>query len=84
VTVLSTGPASASARPPARPTRVERRAAVGDRLLDALESIVARHRALGPAEPTDLQAELIAAEVAHQLALTRSELRRIPFLLPVE
>nr|WP_252442758.1 hypothetical protein [Pseudonocardia humida] len=65
---------------PSRPTRSERRDAIGDRLLDALESIVARHRSLASSEPADLHAELIAAEVAHQLALTRSELRRIPFL----
>jgi hypothetical protein len=60
------------------PTRSQRRAAAGDRLLDALEEIVARHRALGVSGTTDLQAELIAAEVAHQLALTRSALRRLP------
>ncbi|WP_214405384.1 hypothetical protein [Pseudonocardia lacus] len=76
MTVLST--------PPPRPSRSERRDAIGDRLLDALESIVARHRSLASSEPTDLHAELIAAEVAHQLALTRSELRRIPFLRPGE
>ncbi len=62
------------------PTRAERRAAVGVRLLDALESIVDRHRATVSSEPVELHAELIAAEVAHQLALTRAELRRIPFL----
>ncbi len=76
MTVLSS-PLSST---PARPTRSERRDAIGDRLLDALESIVARHRSLAASEPVDLHAELIAAEVAHQLALTRSELRRIPFL----
>jgi cytochrome P450 len=62
------------------PTRVQRRAAIGERLLDSLESIVARHRSTASSEPVDLHAELIAAEVAHQLALTRAELRRIPFL----
>jgi hypothetical protein len=68
-----------SARP-STPTRTDRRTAIGDRLLDALEEIVARHRALGPAATTDLHTELIAAEVAHQLALTRSALRRLPAL----
>jgi hypothetical protein len=62
------------------PTRVERRVAVGDRLLDALEDIVARHRTLASSEPAVLHAELIAAEVAHQLALTRADLRRLPHL----
>ena len=80
MTILSTSVPST----PARPTRTERRDAIGDRLLDALESIVARHRSLATSEPADLHAELIAAEVAHQLALTRSELRRIPFLRPGE
>jgi hypothetical protein len=63
---------------PIRPSRTERRQAIGDRLLDALEDIVARHRSLASSEPVELHAELIAAEVAHQLALTRSELHRIP------
>jgi cytochrome P450 len=62
------------------PTRVQRRAAVGERLLDSLEAIVARHRSTASSEPADLHAELIAAEVAHQLALTRAELRLIPFV----
>ena len=75
MTVLSARPSTAA---PAAPSRAQRRAAVGDRLLDALEEIVARHRSLGPSATTDLHAELIAAEVAHQLALTRSALRRLP------
>jgi cytochrome P450 len=62
------------------PTRVQRRAAVGERLLDSLEAIIARHRSTAASEPAELHAELIAAEVAHQLALTRAELRRLPFL----
>jgi hypothetical protein len=62
------------------PTRVQRRAAVGERLLDSLEAIVARHRSTASSEPAVLHAELIAAEVAHQLALTRAELRLIPFV----
>ncbi len=61
-------------------TRAERRAAISSRFLDALEGIVQRHRALAPAEHQDLHAELIAAEVAHQLALVRAELARTPHL----
>jgi hypothetical protein len=74
VTVLSDHPTMPA------PTRAERRVAVGERLLDSLEAIVARHRSTVSSEPVELHAELIAAEVAHQLALTRAELRRIPFL----
>lgn len=78
--VLSTPPAiPPSTRPSAeRPTRSERRAQIGARFLDALESIVQRHRSLSPGEYGELHAELIAAEVAHQLALVRAELTRIP------
>jgi hypothetical protein len=74
VTVLSDHPSVPA------PTRTQRRAAVGERLLDALEAIVARHRSTASSEPAELHAELIAAEVAHQLALTRAELHRLPFL----
>jgi hypothetical protein len=69
-------PASAAERA----TRAERRAAIGSRFLDALEGIVRRHRSLAPAEHPDLHAELIAAEVAHHLALVRAELARAPHL----
>jgi hypothetical protein len=80
VDVLSTPPAiPPSPRPSAeRPTRSERRAQIGVRFLDALESIVQRHRSLSPGEHGELHAELIAAEVAHQLALVRAELTRTP------
>lgn len=72
-----------SATPPSRPapaSRAERRAVIGTRFLDALEDIVQRHRSVAPAEHLDLHAELIAAEVAHQLALVRAELARAPHL----
>src|SRR5690349_1693678 len=64
-----------------KPTRDDRRTEIVDRLLDALEDLVARHRALaGDPDQVDLHAELIAAEVAHELSVTRSALRRAPHL----
>lgn len=67
----------------ARPTREQRRSAAADNLLTALESIVRRHRALELAtDELGLHAELIAAEVAHQLAVTRSALQRSPAIRP--
>ncbi|MCE3551579.1 hypothetical protein LWC33_08945 [Pseudonocardia sp. RS11V-5] len=64
-----------------KPTRDDRRTEIVDRLLDALEDLVARHRALaGNPAQVDLHAELIAAEVAHELSVTRSALRRAPHL----
>ena len=69
--------------PPARQTREQRRSAAADNLLTALESIVRRHRALElHTDELGLHAELIAAEVAHQLAVTRSALQRNPALSP--
>lgn len=67
-------PAPTPLRAPA-PSRSPHGSAVGGRLLDRLEALVARHRALAPQSPEDrgLHAELIAAEVAHELALARSE-----------
>lgn len=66
---------------PARSTREQRRCAAADHLLTALESLVRRHRAL-QLDDDDLgpHAELITAEVAHQLALTRSVLQRSPVI----
>lgn len=59
------------------PTRDQRRAAAADRLLTALEDLVRRHRALPVDDEYDgLRAELIAAEVAHELSITRSALLR--------
>jgi hypothetical protein len=62
-----------------RLTRAQQRAAAADNLLTALESLVRRHRALElSTDELGLHAELIAAEVAHQLAVTRSALQRSP------
>lgn len=62
---------------PAVPTRDQHRAAAADRLLTALEDLVRRHRALPVDDEYDgLRAELIAAEVAHELSITRSALLR--------
>lgn len=66
-----------------RPTRDDRRTEIVSRLLDSLEDLVTRHRALaGDPTQVDLHAELIAAEVAHELSVTRSALRRHPPLRP--
>jgi hypothetical protein len=63
------------------------RQSIADRLLDSLEDLVRRHRALALQESSDgrkvdLHAELIAAEVAHELAMARSALHRHPALRP--
>jgi hypothetical protein len=64
-------------------TREQRRAAATDHLLAALEGLVHRHRAMAlDPEYGDLHAELIAAEVAHELAVTRSALQRHPWIAP--
>lgn len=65
--------------------RDRRRAEATDRLLDGLEALVARHRALAPRTPEDvgLHAELVTAEVAQELALARAALRRAPHLTVV-
>ena len=68
---------------PARPTRDAVRRSIADQLLGALDELVARHRALAlRGEHVELHAELIAAEVAHQLAMTRSALHRHPQVRP--
>ncbi|MDT7650905.1 MAG: hypothetical protein QOI36_2311 [Pseudonocardiales bacterium] len=60
-------------------TREQRRAATAEHLLSALEALVRRHRALAlDRDDVDLHAELISAEVAHELAITRSALQRHP------
>jgi len=65
------------------PTRDSVRRSIVDQLLVALDQLVARHRALAlHGEHVDLHAELIAAEVAHQLAITRSALHRHPQVRP--
>jgi hypothetical protein len=66
------------------PTRESIRRSISDRLLNSLEDLVRRHRALGrhaaeeSAQESALHAELIAAEVAHELAVARSALHRHP------
>jgi hypothetical protein len=66
------------------PTRDSVRRSIADRLLNSLEDLVRRHRALelnaaeGAAPEAALHAELIAAEVAHELAVARSALHRHP------
>jgi hypothetical protein len=63
------------------PTRDNVRRSIADQLLTALDELVARHRALELHDDRiELHAELIAAEVAHQLAMTRNALRRNPAL----
>jgi hypothetical protein len=63
------------------PTRDTVRRSIADQLLTALDELVARHRALELHDDRlELHAELIAAEVAHQLAMTRNALRRNPAL----
>ncbi|GAA1863828.1 hypothetical protein GCM10009836_50220 [Pseudonocardia ailaonensis] len=74
----SPAPVPAQERRPA-PTRGDRRTAIVDNLLDSLEDLVVRHRALaGDPAQVELHAELIAAEVAHALSVTRSALHRHP------
>ena len=67
------------------PTRDSIRHSIANRLLTSLEDLVRRHRALEPHAAEDsalhqsaLHAELIAAEVAHELAVARSALHRHP------
>lgn len=65
-------------------TRDSVRRSIADSLLTSLEELVRRHRALGPHTADGsmlhdpLHAELIAAEVAHELAVARSALHRHP------
>jgi hypothetical protein len=61
------------------PTRDDNRKRIADRLLTSLDDLVRRHRALAlHGEHVHLHAELIAAEVAHELALARTALHRHP------
>jgi hypothetical protein len=60
-------------------SREAARERVAARLLDSLDDLVRRHRSLAPAGPHGLlHADLIAGEVAHELAMARSALRRVP------
>ena len=59
--------------------RRTQRHAVTEHLLSALEDVVHRYRTLAlHVEHADLHAEVITAEVAHQLAVARSGLSRFP------
>jgi hypothetical protein len=52
---------------------------ITEQLLTGLERVVWRYRALRPpTEDADLYAEVVTAEVAHQLELARSALRGGP------
>jgi len=87
-----TAPSPATTVPaPVRPTartlaagelyddRQFRRQAITEHFLTALEDVVWRYRALaGHPEHADLYAEVVTAEVAHQLEVTRQALRRTP------
>ncbi|GEL23657.1 hypothetical protein PSU4_26110 [Pseudonocardia sulfidoxydans NBRC 16205] len=77
-------PSPPSASPSGASPRERRRADIAARLLDGLESLLTRHRAL-LVEPdiSALHAELIAAEVAHELELARAALQRTPSLTAV-
>lgn len=62
-------------------TRAGERHAITEHLLSALEDVVHRYRTLAlHVEHADLHAEVITAEVAHQLAVARDSLRRYPSL----
>ena len=66
---------------PVAPTRDDVRRSIADQLLGALDELVTRHRGLAVHdEHIELHAELIAAEVAHQLAMARSRLHRHPVI----
>ncbi len=55
------------------------RHAITEHLLTALEDVVLRYRTLAlHTEHADLHAEVITAEVAHQLAVARNGLHRYP------
>ncbi|MDT7585436.1 MAG: hypothetical protein QOE32_2986 [Pseudonocardiales bacterium] len=61
--------------------RAVQRQAITEHFLTALEQVVWRYRAMEPpAQDADLYAEVVTAEVAHQLAVARSALRRRPSL----
>lgn len=66
-----------SALPPA--DRRFQRQAITEHFLTALEDVVWRYRTLAThPEHADLHAEVVTAEVAHQLEVTRQALRRVP------
>ncbi|MEU7817299.1 hypothetical protein [Pseudonocardia sp. NPDC049154] len=61
------------------PSLDERRTDIGDRLLASLEALVDRHRVRATGDAA-ADTELIAAEVAHHLAVARTALQRTPRL----
>ena len=64
---------------PSTQSRDDTRRGIAERLLRSLDELVRKHRALAfHTDHVELHAELIAAEVAHQLAMTRSALYRHP------
>ena len=78
---MSVQPLSPTPPPGRRGPTEQRRADAVDRLLTSLEDLVRRHRALAvEGRHVALHAELVTAEVAHELALTRSYLQRNPSL----
>ncbi|ANY08541.1 hypothetical protein [Pseudonocardia sp. HH130630-07] len=64
--------------PPPGPASTLRSADPASTLLDGLEALVRRHRALRTESPDTLHTELITAEVAQHLAVARTALRRRP------
>ncbi|WP_028936861.1 hypothetical protein [Pseudonocardia spinosispora] len=76
MSVISTQPAAA---PVSADSRQFQRQAITEHFLTALEDVVWRYRALSRGgEHADITAEVITAEVAHQLSVARSSLRRHP------
>jgi hypothetical protein len=66
-------------------SRAFQRKAITEHFLTALEDVVWRYRALDPTSTdrddlTALTAEVVTAEVAHQLEVARSSLRRYPLV----
>lgn len=60
-------------------SRQFQRQAITEHFLTALEDVVWRYRALARGgEHADITAEVITAEIAHQLSVARSSLRRHP------
>jgi hypothetical protein len=81
---MSVHPVPPSTPPGGRGRGEQRRADAVDRLLTSLEHLVRRHRALAAeGGHIALHAELVTAEVAHELALTRSDLQRHPPLTAI-
>jgi hypothetical protein len=66
-------------RPESTSDRQFQRQAITERFLTALEDVVWRYRAMATqGEHAELYAEVVTAEVAHQLQVARSALHRHP------